>query len=90
MDDFLETAPNQKNMVGEDVGGMTLGSVIKDPKTLQLLGLVIIGFSAYTMLSYVSYWINMFVGNSDQALVIGKSWNWLKINNPIIDRKSVV
>lgn len=84
MDDFLETAPNQKNMVGEDVGGMTLGSVIKDPKTLQLLGLVIIGFSAYTMLSYVSYWINMFVGNSDQALVIGKSWNWLKINNPIM------
>ncbi|MCO6495646.1 MAG: DNA translocase FtsK [Bacteroidetes bacterium] len=84
MNDFLETAPNQKNMVGEDVGSVTIKSILKDPKTMQLLGLVMMGFSAYAILSYFSYWLNMFMGNSDQALIIGKNWNWLKINNPII------
>lgn len=84
LDDFVETAPNQKNLVGEDGNTPKFSEIIKDPKTRQLAGLVFMGFAVYAILSYFSYWINLISNNSDQALVIGKSWSWFKINQPIM------
>lgn len=81
--DFLENSPNAKRLVGEDTGQMTLGMLLKDPKTKQFLGLGLMLFAVYAFFSFFSYWWNYAAHLSDHAVVSGDGWKLFSLKNQV-------